>query len=99
MIGAEGGIRTHTGLLPTDFKSVASAISPPRLQACSQDSIDAGCELRCDFRLRLTTRPGTFGYPQITQKEKLSHKKAQKHKREFRQLGLILSPKGYSVLE
>src|ERR1043166_3546552 len=42
-IGAEGGIRTLTGLLPTDFKSVASAISPPRLRACSQDSIDRGC--------------------------------------------------------
>src|SRR5438309_1129290 len=29
-IGAEGGSRTHTTLRSTDFKSVASAISPPR---------------------------------------------------------------------
>src|SRR6185369_1839090 len=30
MIGAEGGSRTHTTLRSTDFKSVASAIPPPR---------------------------------------------------------------------
>ena len=30
LAGAEGGTRTHTPLLGTDFKSVASAISPPR---------------------------------------------------------------------
>src|SRR6266550_1419323 len=29
-IGAEGGSRTHTTLRSTDFKSVASAIPPPR---------------------------------------------------------------------
>lgn len=28
-LGARGGIRTHTPLRITDFKSVASAISPP----------------------------------------------------------------------
>jgi hypothetical protein len=28
--GAEGGSRTHTTLRSTDFKSVASAIPPPR---------------------------------------------------------------------
>lgn len=30
MIGAEGGSRTRTTLRSTDFKSVASAIPPPR---------------------------------------------------------------------
>src|SRR5262245_57041700 len=85
MSGAEGGIRTLTGLLPTDFKSVASAISPPRLQTCSQDSIDPGCVPRCDFRLLLTTHAACFAYPQITQttpKEKSSHKKAQEAQEE-----------------
>src|ERR1043165_6537620 len=38
IFGAEGGIRTLTGLLPTDFKSVASAIPPPR-RVWSEDSI------------------------------------------------------------
>ena len=28
--GAEGGIRTHTPVKVADFKSAASAISPPR---------------------------------------------------------------------
>ena len=28
-----GGSRTHTGFLPADFKSAASAISPPPLDA------------------------------------------------------------------
>ena len=31
IVGAEGGTRTHTPLLVTDFKSVASTIPPPRL--------------------------------------------------------------------
>ena len=36
--GAEGGSRTHTTLRSTDFKSVASAISPPR--RTSKDNIN-----------------------------------------------------------
>ncbi len=33
--GAEGGSRTHTGVTPMDFESIASAIPPLRLVGCS----------------------------------------------------------------
>ena len=34
MSGAEGGSRTHTGVTPMDFESIASAIPPLRLSGC-----------------------------------------------------------------
>ena len=44
-----GGIRTHTGITPADFKSAASAIPPPTRQAHSREylppvSTESGCQ-------------------------------------------------------
>ena len=37
--GAEGGSRTHTGVTPMDFESIASAIPPLRLWVTRLSSV------------------------------------------------------------
>ena len=50
MSGAEGGSRTHTGVTPMDFESIASAIPPLRLVGCSRiwlaDHLDRSGSMR-----------------------------------------------------